>query len=118
MELKGEHRGANAWGEEQVSERARGAGQGTPEGGEAQASDREVEAGEEVEVSPRLSQDEQDEIVQRIDMACHEQSDEDYDELCEKYYDQLDIEHQAQVDDNVREFADGAVGTSHWDSDA
>jgi hypothetical protein len=35
----------------------------------------------------------------------------------EELYEQLDLDHQLHVDETVRDFADGAVGSEHWDSD-
>jgi hypothetical protein len=38
---------------------------------------------------------------------------EEFDDL----YDQLDAKHQMEVDQSVRDFADNAIGSEHWDSD-
>ncbi|MBM7094803.1 hypothetical protein JSY36_03450 [Bacillus sp. H-16] len=35
----------------------------------------------------------------------------------ENLYNQLDVDYQLYVDRAVREFADFAVGSEHWDSD-
>lgn len=35
----------------------------------------------------------------------------------DKYYDELDWEHQMKVDDARERFANGAIGFDHWDSD-
>ena len=40
----------------------------------------------------------------------------DYEEI-EPLLEDLDVEHQLQVSDAIREFADNAVGSEHWDSD-
>lgn len=60
-----------------------------------------------------LSQDEQDDIVGRLGVGVETMDEDEFDAL----YDQLDADHQAQVDVSVREFADNAVGDEHWDSD-
>lgn len=38
-------------------------------------------------------------------------------EVFEKLYDRLDVDHQIEVDDSIREFANNAVGCDYWDSD-
>ena len=38
-------------------------------------------------------------------------------EFDEDLYNQLDEWHKMQVDDAITEFANGAVGSDHWDSD-
>ena len=60
-----------------------------------------------------LSDHEQDEIVTELAVNVETLSEEEFDHL----YRQLDIDHQLQVNENVREFADNAVGDEHWDSD-
>jgi len=60
-----------------------------------------------------LSSDEQDQIVVDLAVDVETLSDEEFEDL----YDQLDVDHQMQVDDNLVEFANNAVGDEHWDSD-
>lgn len=60
-----------------------------------------------------LSQDEQDDIVNRIGAGVETMDSDEIEEL----YAQLDVNHKMQVDDSIREFADNAVGDEHWDSD-
>ncbi|MEH6849434.1 hypothetical protein [Bacillus pseudomycoides] len=62
-----------------------------------------------------LSQKEQAKIVKKLisrldEMGVEEEFDEDL-------YNQLDEWHKMQVDDAITEFANGAVGSDHWDSD-
>ncbi|MBR3579434.1 MAG: hypothetical protein IKN95_00375 [Lachnospiraceae bacterium] len=35
----------------------------------------------------------------------------------DKYYEELDWEHQMKVDDAVERFSNRAIGDDHWDSD-
>lgn len=60
-----------------------------------------------------LSKAEQDQIVVDLAVDVETLTEEEFDEQ----YDQLDADHQSQVDQNVREFADNAVGSETWDSD-
>ncbi|MEV7011980.1 hypothetical protein [Streptosporangium sp. NPDC051022] len=60
-----------------------------------------------------LSEDEQDAIVTELAVNVETLSEEEFEHL----YRQLDIDHRIQVNDNVREFANNAVGDEHWDSD-
>lgn len=60
-----------------------------------------------------LSEEEQDAIVTELAVNVAALSEEEFEAL----YRQLDTEHQLRVDDNVRQFADNAVGNEHWDSD-
>lgn len=66
-----------------------------------------------------LSQDEQDQLV--VDLTVNLDSPGDLggpgDEGWDKLYNQLDIDHQIEVNDAIRGFADDAVGDEHWDSD-
>jgi hypothetical protein len=64
---------------------------------------------------PRLSKAAQDEIVGELAVAMSgpELTEDEFDAL----YNQLDAEHQMAVRDSIRDFADNAVGTEHWDSD-
>jgi hypothetical protein len=61
----------------------------------------------------RLSNDEQDGIVAELGEGIETLSEEEFEAL----YDQLDVEHQMEVTESIREFADNAVGSEHWDSD-
>ncbi len=61
----------------------------------------------------RLSNDEQDGIVAELGEGIETLSEEEFEAL----YDQLDVEHQMEVRESIREFADNAVGSEHWDSD-
>jgi len=62
-----------------------------------------------------LSKKEQAKIVEKLTSNLDETDPEaDFDE---ESYNQLDERHQEQVDDAIREFANGAVGSDHWDSD-
>jgi septal ring factor EnvC (AmiA/AmiB activator) len=58
-----------------------------------------------------FSDPEQDEIVNRLAVEVESLSDEEYDDL----FNQLDEEHQMEALDNVRDFANGAVGSDDWD---
>ena len=53
-----------------------------------------------------LSQDEQDQIVVQLAVEVETLPWEEFKEL----YDELDHEHKMEVDDNLAEFADNAVG--------
>ena len=61
----------------------------------------------------RLSKAEQDDIVGQLAVEVETLTWEEFEEL----YDQLDIEHKMEADENLREFVDNAVGSEHWDSD-
>lgn len=61
----------------------------------------------------RLTKAQQDGIVGELQTGLETLSEEEFDSL----YEQLDAEHQMEVDQSVREFADNAVGSEHWDSD-
>lgn len=61
----------------------------------------------------RLSKAEQDQIVVDLAVGVESLDDDEFEEL----YDQLDVKHQIEVDQNLREFANGAVGSDTWDSD-
>jgi len=65
-------------------------------------------------MASELSSDEQDTIVGQLGEGVETLTEEEFDAL----YDQLDADHQMQVDASVREFADDAVGDEHWDSDS
>lgn len=58
-----------------------------------------------------LSEDEQDQIVVTLAVDIETLSEEEFTQL----YDQLDADHQMEVSDNIRDFADNAVGSPHWD---
>lgn len=60
-----------------------------------------------------LSEAEQDAIVTELAANIESLSEEE----CEHLYRQLNVDHQVRVDDNIRSFADNAVGDEHWDSD-
>lgn len=60
-----------------------------------------------------LSKDEQDTIVGELTTDIGSLSEQEFDAL----YNQLDVAHQLEVDQSIREFADNAVGDEHWDSD-
>jgi ribosomal protein S13 len=62
----------------------------------------------------KLSKAAQDDIVVELAVRVETLTEEEFDDL----FDQLDAEHQVEVRQNVREFADRAVGTEHWDSDS
>ncbi len=64
-------------------------------------------------MSRGLSKDEQDQIVVDLAVGIETLSEEEFEEL----YNQLDVDHQMEVDQDIREFADNAVGDEHWDSD-
>ncbi|WP_391204431.1 hypothetical protein [Psychrobacillus sp. L4] len=65
--------------------------------------------------SSGLSQYKQAKIVEKLTSNLDETDIEaDFDE---ESYNQLDDAHKIQVDDAIREFADDAVGSEHWDSD-
>ncbi|MDN3310633.1 hypothetical protein QWJ90_06795 [Microbacterium oryzae] len=61
----------------------------------------------------KLNKMQQDGIVVELLTEMGSLDEDEFDEL----YEQLDAEHQAEVDQGVREFADNAVGSEHWDSD-
>ena len=61
----------------------------------------------------RITKAEQSGIVAELIEGLETLSQEEFDGL----YNQLDIDHQMEVDQSVREFADNAVGDEHWDSD-
>ncbi|WP_377888868.1 hypothetical protein [Alkalihalobacillus sp. R86527] len=65
--------------------------------------------------SSKLSKKEQDEIVEKL-IASLDVLDIN-EEIDQQLYDQLDANHQQQVDDAIREFADAAIGSDTWDSD-
>jgi hypothetical protein len=58
----------------------------------------------------KLSKAEQDQMVVDLDPNMDE---EEYAEI----YDQLDAEHQLQADQDMRNFANNAIGSDTWDSD-
>lgn len=60
-----------------------------------------------------LSKDQQDAIVIDLAVGIETMDEAEFEEL----YNQLDADHQMQVNDDVRSFADNAVGDEHWDSD-
>lgn len=64
-------------------------------------------------MSSGLSKDEQDQIVVDLAVGVETLSEEEFDDL----YQQLDVDHRMEVDQDIREFADNAVGDEHWDSD-
>lgn len=61
----------------------------------------------------KLSKAEQDQIVVQLAVEIETLTEEEFDDL----YEQLDAEHQMEVRQNIREFADNAVGSPNWDSD-
>lgn len=61
----------------------------------------------------RLSKAQQDGIVVDLVTGLETLDEGEFDDL----YEQLDADHQSEVDRSVREFADNAVGSEHWDSD-
>ena len=61
-----------------------------------------------------LSSEEQDQVVGDLAVSVETLSDEEFDDR----YSTLDVDHQMQVDENLSEFASGAVGDEHWDSDS
>jgi len=61
-----------------------------------------------------LSRAEQDEVVVDLAVDVETLSEEEFDDR----YSKLDVDHQMQVDENLHEFANGAVGDEHWDSDS
>lgn len=61
----------------------------------------------------KLSKLAQDNLV--VDLLCAIET-MDSDEF-ESKYNMLDIDHQIEVDDGVRNFADDAVGCDWWDCD-
>lgn len=65
--------------------------------------------------SDNLSQKEQAKIVKKLISRLDEMGPED--EFDEELYNQLDGWHKIQVDDAITEFANGAIGSEHWDSD-
>lgn len=66
-------------------------------------------------MSPRkLSKGAQEDIVQQLEVGMETLEEEEFNEL----FEQLDDHHKMKVRDSMREFADDAIGTSHWDSDA
>lgn len=60
-----------------------------------------------------LSEAEQNAIVTELAVKIERLSQEKFEHL----YRQLDVDHQRRVDDNIRLFADNAVGDEHGDSD-
>jgi hypothetical protein len=61
----------------------------------------------------KLRKSDQDQIVQELAEGVETLPQEEFDDL----YEQLDAEHQMEVRENIREFADNAVGSPNWDSD-
>lgn len=62
-----------------------------------------------------LSHKEQAKIVKELISHLDETGVEE--EFDEDLYNQLDESHKMQVDDAIKDFANGAVGSDHWDSD-
>jgi hypothetical protein len=62
-------------------------------------------------MAKKLKKAEQDEIVGQLAEGVETLPQQEFDEL----YDQLDAKHQTEVRDNIRAFADNAVGDEHWD---
>ncbi|MGZ3140450.1 hypothetical protein ACVDFE_00235 [Lentzea chajnantorensis] len=60
-----------------------------------------------------LSEDQQDALVVDLTVSLGTLPEEEFEQL----YQQLDTEHQLLMDTKIREFADNAVGSEHWDSD-
>ena len=58
----------------------------------------------------KLSRDEQNEIVNEITSNFDSMESDEY----ERLYDQLDVDHQIEVDDAAHQYADDAIGTPHW----
>lgn len=63
----------------------------------------------------RLSDHEQDLIVDKLISNLDEMGPED--EFDEDLFNQLDDWRKIKVDAAIRDFADSAVGSEHWDSD-
>lgn len=58
-------------------------------------------------------QDEQDDILGCVGVGLKTMDDDEIGAL----RDQLDADHESQVDDGFREFDDNAIGDEHWDAD-
>lgn len=63
----------------------------------------------------KLTQKDQAEIVKKLTSRLREMGVEE--EFDEDLYSQLDERHKIQVDEAITEFANGAIGSDHWDSD-
>lgn len=61
----------------------------------------------------KLTKAQQDGIVGELAEGMESLSEEEIDDL----YNQLDVARQMEVDQSIREFADNAIGSEHWDSD-
>lgn len=61
----------------------------------------------------KLSDDEQNEIVNQLAAGLGSMDEDEFDSL----YEQLDSAHQSEVNSDIREYADNAVGSDTWDSD-
>ena len=61
----------------------------------------------------KLSKGMQDQIVVELVTSMETMDSDEFEEL----YSQLDIDHQMDVDQSIREFANNAIGSEHWDSD-
>lgn len=61
----------------------------------------------------KLSKAEQDQIVVELAVGVETLPQEEFDDL----YQQLDVDHQIEADQNLRNFADTAVGDPNWDAD-
>ena len=59
----------------------------------------------------KFTKAQQDQMV--VDLDPNTMDEEEYAEI----YDQLDAEHQLQADQDMRDFANNAVGSDTWDSD-
>lgn len=64
-------------------------------------------------MSRKLGKNGQDTIVSQlgVGLECLSQGE------CDELYEQLDAEHQIEMNDSVREFADIYIGSTTWDSD-
>ncbi|BDZ52746.1 hypothetical protein GCM10025867_49870 (plasmid) [Frondihabitans sucicola] len=61
----------------------------------------------------KLSKNEQDSMV--VEMAVSLDGNKLGDEKFEEMYEQLDASHQEQVDEDLRTFANNAVGDDDWE---
>ena len=65
-------------------------------------------------MSKQLSNNEQDEIVVQLTTNLGGMIEDDE---FEALFEQLDVDHRLEVNDAIREFANNAVGSDHWESD-
>lgn len=59
----------------------------------------------------QLSDEEQDQIVAELTTSFETMPEEEF----EAKYEELDADHQLEVDESAREFANNAVGSDNWD---